>query len=191
MKYKGYEIEIMQDEDAESPREWDNLGTMYCKHGRYTLGDEGADPPAKEDGEVISLPLYLYDHGGVTMNTTGFSCRWDSGQVGIIYVTKARLKEEQLQDKTVEEIEKYLKDEVETYDNYLTGNVYGFNIPDIEEENCYGYYGYDHEASGLLEEVRSIIDYEVKREQDAKHAQIKRWILNKVSFIYRVGVFSG
>ena len=38
------------------------------------------------DGMVI-LPLYLYDHSGITMNTCGFSCPWDSGQVGWIYAS--------------------------------------------------------------------------------------------------------
>ena len=32
--------------------------------------------------KFLMLPLYLYDHSGITMNTTGFSCPWDSGQVG-------------------------------------------------------------------------------------------------------------
>jgi len=26
---------------------------------------------------AVILPLYLYDHGGVTMNTVGYSCSWD------------------------------------------------------------------------------------------------------------------
>lgn len=38
--------------------------------------------------KYIVLPLYLYDHSGITMNTTGFSCPWDSGQVGWIYASK-------------------------------------------------------------------------------------------------------
>lgn len=42
----------------------------------------------------IILPLYLYDHSGITMNTTGFSCGWDSGQVGFIYVPKEKLPKE-------------------------------------------------------------------------------------------------
>ncbi|MHC4619185.1 MAG: hypothetical protein ACYTEQ_15685 [Planctomycetota bacterium] len=33
-------VRIEQDPDAESPREWDNLGIMVCFHGRYTLGDD-------------------------------------------------------------------------------------------------------------------------------------------------------
>ena len=46
------------------------------------------------NADYILLPLYLYDHSGITMNTTGFSCSWDSGQVGFIYASKARFKEE-------------------------------------------------------------------------------------------------
>ena len=36
---------------------------------------------AELNSVAIVQPLYLYDHGGITMNTTGFSCSWDSGQV--------------------------------------------------------------------------------------------------------------
>ncbi len=45
------------------------------------------------DKHVI-LPLYLYDHGGITMSTGPFSCRWDSGQVGWIYAEKKKFIEE-------------------------------------------------------------------------------------------------
>lgn len=45
------------------------------------------------DGMVI-LPLYLYDHSGITMNTCGFSCPWDSGQVGWIYYRMFRIAAE-------------------------------------------------------------------------------------------------
>ena len=32
IEYKGYTIKVKLDEDNESPREWDNLGTMTCFH---------------------------------------------------------------------------------------------------------------------------------------------------------------
>jgi len=32
-------LEIFQDENPESPRSWDNMGTMVCFHERYSLGD--------------------------------------------------------------------------------------------------------------------------------------------------------
>ena len=37
---KKYELKIVQDTDPESPRTWDNLGTMVCFHKRYELGDK-------------------------------------------------------------------------------------------------------------------------------------------------------
>lgn len=33
----------------------------------------------------VMLPVYLMDHSGLSVNTVGFGCPWDSGQVGMIY----------------------------------------------------------------------------------------------------------
>ena len=35
----GNTIKVFVDEDPQSPREWDNAGTMVCFHRRYNLGD--------------------------------------------------------------------------------------------------------------------------------------------------------
>jgi len=35
-----YILTVEQDEDVESPREWDNSGRMICFYGRYDLGDK-------------------------------------------------------------------------------------------------------------------------------------------------------
>ena len=116
---KNFRLKISQDFNAESPREWDNLGKMVCWHRRYNLGDKHDYPDletfweslAAEVGlevkvdwdeeqikeinsKVIILPLYLYDHGGITMNTGGFNYPWDSGQVGWIYCTKEKFRKE-------------------------------------------------------------------------------------------------
>lgn len=40
------------------------------------------------------LPVYMYDHSGLTINTTGFSCPWDSGLLGWIYASHDKIKEE-------------------------------------------------------------------------------------------------
>lgn len=122
---------------------------------------------------AIILPLYLYDHSGITISTGSFSCPWDSGQVGWIFVTRETLKKEGLSDETDEKIQKYLEGEVETYDQYLTGDVYGFQLKKLvkfekknletgeveiieEEENidsCWGFYGHDFEENGLYDQA--------------------------------------
>lgn len=70
------------------------------------------------------LPLYLYDHSGLTMNTTGFSCSWDSGQVGWIW--SMTLNEDEL------------RKEVKWYDLYLRGEVYDVSYGVVKVCECCG-----------------------------------------------------
>ena len=75
---------------------------------------------------AVLLPLYLHDHSGLSMNTTGFSDRWDSGQMGYIYVTSDKIEAE-YGDRSPQSVEKainVLKGEVEEYDSYLRGEVF-------------------------------------------------------------------
>lgn len=147
-------VRIRIDESPESPREWSNLGTMVCWHRRYSLGDRHAfaDPGSFQHwlatNPAIVLPLYLYDHSGITMNTTGFSCPWDSGQVGYIYASLASVRQEyakrRISRRMRRQVEDCLRQEVATYDHYLTGQVYGFIVEDTDGEtidSCWGFFG--------------------------------------------------
>lgn len=177
--FGNYRIRVMADSDPESPREWDNLGTMVCWHHRYNLGDVNGEREynspeefLEEIGDAIVLPLYLYDHSGITMNTTGFSCPWDSGQVGFIYVSLEKVREEYKWKRITKErraqIEKYLTGEVETYDMYLRGEVYGFNVTrededgeEVDIDSCWGFYGYDDPY--MTEDViKGAIQYDIE-----------------------------
>ena len=158
-----YTYEIIQDTEPESPREWDNLGTMFCKHRRYNLGDKDAKAPNWKD--AIMLPLYLYDHNGITMRTTPFSCPWDSGQVGVIYVSREKVRAEygakRISQKLEARILEYLKNEVAVYDQYLTGDVWGYVIKKDGEviESCHGIFGREYceaEAKSIIERLKNI-----------------------------------
>ena len=166
-EYKGCTITISPDEFAESPRYDDNLGTMICCHGRYKLGDRDiqyneVDSVLEEFGDdMISLPLYLYDHSGITMNTTGFSCPWDSGQVGRICVSLDTVRNEYgvINDEVIERVTQVLISEVEVYDQYLRGDIYEFEIvyPDGAQDTLCGCYDYDY----CKQEAEKAVDYVV------------------------------
>ncbi|KKM07245.1 hypothetical protein LCGC14_1735770 [marine sediment metagenome] len=178
IKYKGYKINIYQDDCTESPREWDNLGNMICFHSRYNLGDKHNHSREElleiiKRKDIIALPLYLYDHSGITINTSEFSCRWDSGQVGYIYVDFEAIKKEwkvkKVSKKLKAKIEKILNSEVNAYDEYIRGNIYGFMIEDEnedEEGGCWGYYGYEWEENGLLDSAKDEIKEIIKIKKD-------------------------
>tara|TARA_R100001510_G_C7640504_1_gene198170 strand:- start:665 stop:1246 length:582 start_codon:yes stop_codon:yes gene_type:complete len=181
-------LKVEQDTFPLNPREdWDNLGNMICFHNNYTLGDYELSKEYKPEDyyklkkrkDVVILPLYLYDHGGITMNTTGFSCPWDSGQVGFIYVTHETIRKEfgvkRVSKELREKVKGYLKGEVNVYDQYITGDVYSFFIYQKEtcnlgceheefEDSCGGFFGYDIKKNGILDHI-SVDDVKAVLEQ--------------------------
>ena len=166
ISHKGYEISIEQDDNPMNPREDDNLGRMLCRHSRYDLGDEHkADREEVLDilegrrKDVVALPLYLYDHSSITMNTTGFSCPWDSGMVGCIYADYEKIRScygvKRITKAIIEKVKESLRNEVKVYDDYISGNIYGFVIKKDDEQMdaCWGYTYED-----ALNEAKAIVD---------------------------------
>lgn len=177
IKYKGFDIEIHQDDQPEDPREWDNLGKMVCFHSRYCLGDkhdlsvEEAREISKQR-DVIALPLFLYDHSGLRMKVGSFEgllpqghARFDTMPVGMIYVTKLEIRKEwnakRISKRLRELVIRNLTQEVDVYDQYLSGDAYGYMIKDADGEDidsCWGYFGHAWEENGLLEGARNAVD---------------------------------
>ena len=172
----------------ESPRKWEcNIGVIAYRHRRYILGEEEIDDPidfllnlygieatnmpytnetlkklmgqASKYGYVL-LPVYLFDHSGITISTTPFSCPWDSGQVGFIYTNLKRVQEmghnwKKWSEKRREQVREWLKGEIKIFDQYLRGDVYGFIVEvDGEEiDSCWGFYGEDPRTNGMSDYV--------------------------------------
>lgn len=180
--YKGFSIEITQDEYADSPRQWDNLGIMACFHNRYNLGDKvdfkSADFDSwaemrkhiESEGAAAILTLRLYDHSGITLYVAGEGGymqheSWDSGQVGFIYATRAQICKEygvkRVSKKLLEKVYGILRSEVKTYDQYLRGDVHSFSIDKDGEKvgSCSGYFGYEYclqSAKDDIDQVHSV-----------------------------------
>lgn len=185
--YKGYHINIYQDQNAESPRDWSNLGTFYTAHRRYQP-EENFDKHFnfnevcdRRPGNLrksflekyIALNIYLYDHSGQTISSGPFSCRWDSGWFGIVAVSIEKVKKEYgwkiLTKSRRKKIEKYLQGEIDTYDQYLRGEVYGFQVTPEDDDteiidSCWGFFG-DDGIEQIKCECQAIIDAEIARKK--------------------------
>jgi hypothetical protein len=123
----------------------------------------------------IMFELYMYEHSGVAFSISPFHDPWDSGQLGVIYVKKDKIKKEYgckvINNKMREKIKERLMGELDTYENYVNGSVYGFEIRKEGDEywdvdSCWGFFGYDKEKNGLLEHAKSSIDYTIKHEKE-------------------------
>lgn len=170
--YKNHRIALYADDSPESPRDWDTLGTLVCWHRRYRLGDAlpealRSSRPHHHDADsldrfqawmhqqrrmLLILPVYLYDHSGLALATTPFSCPWDSGQVGWILASHAQIRAafgvRRLTAAVLARATECLRAEVETYSSYLNGDVYGYQLfgPDAADgdsdlDSCWGFYG--------------------------------------------------
>lgn len=153
-------IAIFQDEEPENPREdytESCLGIMFYSSRSYTLGDVNLCNSLKSmddyvaDEICIKLPVYAYIHGGVTIDTKPIMnphMGFDSGQCGEIFTTKAKIRQwfgvKRITSFTREKALKQLQAEVNTFNQYLSGGVYGFKTFDKasgdEIDSCWGIY---------------------------------------------------
>ena len=188
--YRGCTIQIEQDFDPPNPRkQWSNLGELLCIHSRYSLGDEH-DYRTPEDIQeytnktaAICLPLYLYDHGGMSISTRSFAGRaphadWDSGMVGYAIVTRAAILKNyncrRISRQVLGRAQMVLQAEIREYDLYLRGEIYGFEVsyPDGTADSCWGYFG---ESKGyVLECARQAIDEHLQYTEEEETRLLSR-----------------
>lgn len=123
---------------------------------------------------IVALPLYLYDHSGITMSTTSFNDRWDSGQIGWIYTDKKTILSQcgkfqndkgnliKITERNWKEgAYQNLKEEVKIYDMYLQGQVYGIVIEEYDSDlkefdeidSCWGFYDDSYDEEEILLKV--------------------------------------
>lgn len=190
-EHDGLDIEIHFDNDPLNPRsEWDHLGVMVCFHKRYVLGDDCHDYRSedyngwnevykaieKNEDPACILPLYMMDHSGVSISAgcghfhATDPAGWDWGQIGFIFARKKDARKwwgkKLITKKLRKKIEKGLRAEVEEYDQYLRGDIYGYRVLDRDGEelgSCWGFFG--------IEAVKEEAESEAKHWADEKRKQ--------------------
>jgi len=150
-EHAGMTVEIHQDEDPPHPRkDYEPTSIIGHWHKKYDLGtrlDSGMSEETLREyfpSILALLPLYMYDHSGITINTTGFSCKWDSGQVGWVWITRENAEAMGCEGWSEEKLLDTIRAEVSEYNSYLTGEVHGYVIKDANGEevnSCWGFYG--------------------------------------------------
>lgn len=170
----GLVAHIYQDHDPHY--DFETLGTItYNARARTVVGvvPKTAEEDAQiakdvRDGKAIGLPVWAYVHSGATVKAAlenPFSCRWDSGRSGWVYVTKERALKEYgrklTSKKFLARVREQLISEVEVFDMYLSGDVWGYEIVHDGEqiEACWNYFGYD----GLEKELENLLAWHAKQ----------------------------
>lgn len=175
-------LKIIYDDDAQNPRKcFDTLCTILSSDDRFAdvhiKSREELEQWKSDNPIVLEFPLYAYEHSNVSLSISDdypFNDKWDAGQIGIIVVTRNSMKDimdySNLTKKRAENLKKLVESEIEIFNDYINGNVYGFEIVktvtcDLEHEHdelldsCWGFYGYDFEKNGISDYVPDFEKY--------------------------------
>jgi hypothetical protein len=147
--------------------EYGRLVDQYTE-GRVCGADEDGGPHVPEENDdaerFVAFPLYAYIHGGVALSLGAFGDRWDSGQIGYVVVDL---------DGERDAAEGIARAWVETWNTYLSGEVYGYVVERIDTcnlghehaeqvDSCWGFYG--DEQAARDEGESSLRFYENRKE---------------------------
>lgn len=158
-------VRVLSEDGPENPREaWDHFTVFAGWHSRYSIGDVQPKEDPEEwlkanapPGSVV-LPVYMMDHGAVSYSTGSFGDPWDSGQVGYIVATPDVIRKEysvkRITPKIRKQVEALMKSEIETYNAWANGDVWGFDIEgEGYADSCWGFYGSDTTLEAMKEHV--------------------------------------
>lgn len=176
------QAELVYDQDATTPRECDNLGTILIAPSKshwVASGDNAVDtsiPPGNSPDEhwenirreqlklkksdiAIAYPITQYGHGEISLSL-GYKSGWDRGVVGFVYVTKEQLRTWYGVDRITKSISGHAKTclqaELDLLATWLNGNCYGWHIKEYVLMDD----GLDWEKVGTLESCWGYFDKE-------------------------------
>jgi hypothetical protein len=167
----GYTAKLYPDEmgiTANPRAEGDNATTIYYHSNHYTLGDKDVSHDAMldivNDKQNVYLPVYAYIHTNTVMCAAWdnpYDDPWDSGQSGIVVMSRTDIREafgvKRITKAIMDKAYSLMRSEVETFSQFLSGDVYGIVVSDPdggEIDSCWGFYGYEYaeeEAEQMLE----------------------------------------
>ena len=148
------QAELVYDQNAPNPREWDNLGTILIAPDKshwvespddvvdssIPLGNDPYEHWENLRREQLKLrtsdiatayPIIKYEHGAIRLSL-GRKSGWDYGVIGFIYVTKEQVRKcygvKRITKSILERAENCLQAELDTLTNWLNGECYGWKI---------------------------------------------------------------
>jgi hypothetical protein len=171
----------------------DHLWKLILFHREYKLGDyqwmekndlfniDDFDKYYEEhkDEILMKLNVYAYEHGGLPIisldnSTYPFNDRWDAYMIGYAILLKQDLMKF-FDDKELflniisgdihikQKVKEILKQEIKTYNDWLSGNTYCFDIYDKKTlehlDGCGGFYGNLYDT---IKQMKELVDEDFK-----------------------------
>ena len=170
----GLKIKIFQDESAESPDSWGDDALFLVHYHRdfevcrdkvvtkETIAELYRGERSEAVKELLAgfyvFPVSALIHSGVWLSLeSSFMCDpggWDTSHVGAVLASKKDFKRKFKAMKAAESL-------IKEWNDFLSGNVYGYQVEDAEGsdlDSCWGFFGDYNAPGGALSEAQSLAD---------------------------------
>lgn len=192
IEYRGYDIDCYYDTDSESPDDWGNDDVFIVHdHRQFSVKRKGFDPEdiyeRMQEGKKLYphdeywfFPVYAYIHSGVSLSLG----RWFPGlpqghnEFDVSFKGFMLVQRKKKWSWTEDQAYKVAQSEVNTWNEYLSGDVYGYNS---ECGSCWSFYG-EEGYKRMIEDAKAEIDYEIKKLRKKHFAHLKTMIRNRVPY---------
>ena len=193
--YRRYAIKVYPDDCLTSPDDWgdDNLfliadhRQLFVKRDGFMLNRMEPDEIKEIEKQYHIFPLAAYIHSGVSLSLSRkgypFNDAWDSGYIGAVFSSKKEWRTKMKAHNAAQGL-------IETWNEHLAGNVWGYQIEDkngAHVDSCWGYYGdyINLRENDMLDEARAEIDADVQSTVQKHAKRLKAYMRHHVPIIKR------
>ena len=190
--FGAFRVRLVPDLDATDPRkDHEQIATFVLRHRRYDLPLEGDLVGQIDDamerggfaltarylqaarGAAVVLPVWGHERGSLSLHAGyragAYADRWDSGLAGLAYITDAQVNagwRDHGFDVTADELAAVVRSEVEEYDAYLQGEVYGYVVERATDadsqdwaqvDSCWGHVGHSWATQAATEALAAAV----------------------------------
>lgn len=188
-EYKLRNCESVFHIDADTSMSEDQIASQI----EDELGIEEKLELIRETGEVVLFPISMYEHSGMFLwlgsKWSHCDAQWDCSSIGFAYIEKSTAKEEDMLNPGEEYHNDWkewayamMKAEMNVYNQYLSGEVYGYEVVDEYGDeiglSCWGYFDRDC----MMDCAKSEIDAFLRQVADARVNNLEL-VLNNADLI--------
>ena len=195
IQYRGQEIEIFQDDYPTSPDEYgnDDIFLVYG-HRDFEVKVKGYDPEEifhytnerkrlfYEGYWVFPVFAYIHSEVSLSLDRRGGNMYWQHVDWDVSFQGFALVKKMKGWTYTRKQAEKIAQSLLDEWNDYLSGNVYGYKVLN---DSCSGYYG-DPEKSGCIDLAKGHIDSHIEKERAKWYNTLKSEIKGHRPLNYRL-----
>jgi hypothetical protein len=146
--------------------EWSRRHGLNDSWGSKRGFSRDIEPPealawAKENGFIV-YPVFKYEHGNVLYKTSPFSCPWDSGQSGYLFLSRKEWKRKSKRS------DSYAAAILESYSDWCNGSIFGYIIEDSNGDELDSVWGFIGDSDYCLSEGKSQAEFYNRQETERK-----------------------